>query len=274
MMSQFKPTRAVVTGAGSGLGREFCLELARRGARVMASDVKLEDARATAEACGNDSHAVRCDVSDPAQVEALAQIAEQKLGPIDLVINNAGVAVGGAVGEISLEDWRWIVGVNFWGVIHGCHAFLPRMKARGAGHVLNVASAAGLIYAPLLAPYNMTKAAVVALSETLAAELGGTGVGVTVLCPTFFQTNIAKSSRTTGSVTGMLAETEKMMRFNKIQADGVARFALDACEAGELHALPHADGRWLWRLKRAIPSKFPILAAKALKARAKKNGAP
>src|SRR5438105_272418 len=144
-MSQFKPTRAVITGAGSGLGRAICLELASRDVKLIASDLKLDDARATADACGAGAQAVRCDVSDAAQVEALAQIAEQKLGPVDLVVNNAGVAVGGAVGEVSLEDWRWIVGVNFWGVVHGCHVFLPRMKARGVGHILNVASAAGLI---------------------------------------------------------------------------------------------------------------------------------
>src|SRR5581483_3463973 len=214
--------------------------------------------------------AVRCDVSDPAQVEALAQIAEQKLGPIDLIVNNAGVAVSGAVGEVSLEDWRWIVGVNLWGVVHGCHAFLPRMKARGAGHVLNVASAAGLIYAPLMGPYNATKAAVVALSETLAAELDGSGVGVTVLCPTFFQTNITRNSRATAATQPFLADGEKLMAAAKPQADGVARFALDACEAGQLYALPHADGRWLWRLKRIIPERFPWLAAKAIQRRAKR----
>src|SRR6185312_10510780 len=112
-----------------------------------------------------------------------------------LVINNAGVAVGGRVGEVALDDWRWIMGVNLWGVIHGCHVFATQLRAQGSGHILNVASAAGLLAPPGMAPYNVTKAAVVALSETLRGELRDAGVGVTVLCPTFFRTNIAASSR-------------------------------------------------------------------------------
>jgi NAD(P)-dependent dehydrogenase (short-subunit alcohol dehydrogenase family) len=264
-----QPLRAVVTGAGSGLGRALCLELHRRGARICASDIRLEDARSTADACGGE--AVRCDVANADEVAALAAIAEKKLGGVDLLVNNAGVAVGGAVGEVSLEDWRWIVGVNFWGPIHGCHAFLPAMKARGAGHVLNVASAAGLISGPQLAPYNMTKSAVVALSETLAVELVGTGVGVTVLCPTFFKTNIAKSARSTPGLAPLMQDVHKMMEAGKLQADAVARFAIDACEAGRLYALPHADGRWLWRLKRMMPESFPSLAARAIQARLKAN---
>ena len=126
--------------------------------------------------------------------EALAAEADRAFGGTDLVVNNAGVAVGGPVGAVPLDDWKWIFGVNLWGVIYGCHVFVPRFKAQGHGHVINVASAAGLLSAPEMGPYNVTKAGVVALSETLAAELSGTGVGVTVLCPTFFRTNILASS--------------------------------------------------------------------------------
>ncbi len=250
--------RAVVTGAGSGLGRAFCLELARRGARLVCADIDEAAAAKTAAEVGGT--AVRCDVARVEEVEALAAAAERALGGVDLVINNAGVAVGGLVGEVPLDDWRWIMGVNLWGVIYGCHVFAPRLRKQGRGHILNVASAAGLLAPPGMAPYNVTKAAVVALSETLRAELRDAGVGVTVLCPTFFRTNIAQSSR---AIDGkQRALVEKLMSRSKIQADDVARLALDAARRNELYALPHADGRWMWRLKRWAPDSFASVSAK------------
>jgi NAD(P)-dependent dehydrogenase (short-subunit alcohol dehydrogenase family) len=176
-------------------------------------------------------------------------------GGADLVVNNAGVGLAGPVGKVPLEDWRWIVGVNLWGVIHGCHVFVPRFKARGRGHVINVASAAGLLAAPEMAAYNVTKSGVVALSETLAAELDGTGVGVTVLCPTFFRTNIVRNGRS-HTQRAQPEAVEKIMDRAKIQAPDVARFALATADAGGLYALPHGDGRWMWRLKRLLPETF------------------
>lgn len=259
-MSIVDSPRAVVTGAASGLGRAFCLELGRRGARLLCADVDEPGARKTAADVGGT--ALRCDVARIEEVEALAAEAERALGGVDLVINNAGVAVGGAVGDVALDDWRWIMGVNLWGVIHGCHVFAPRLRAQGRGHILNVASAAGLLAPPGMAPYNVTKAAVVALSETLAAELAPSGVGVTVLCPTFFQTNIGKSARSVDD--RKLALVEKLMARAKVQADDVARFALDAAARDELYALPHADGRWMWRLKRWAPGSFAAVSAKVV----------
>lgn len=252
--------RAVVTGGAGGLGRAFCLALAARGAKVLVSDVDLAGAEETAAEVGRrggTGHAVACDVSDPAQVAALLSEADAKLGGVDLVVNNAGVAVAGPVGEIPLEDWRWITSVNYWGVIHGCHVFLPRFKQQGSGHVLNVASTAGLVSAPFMAPYNMTKAAVVALSETLAGELHGTGVGVTVLCPTFFRTNIMASSRRTAMDDGGMENVvNHRMDSSKLQADDVARVALEACDRGRLYAVPMSDGQWSWRMKRLMPERF------------------
>ncbi len=250
--------RAVVTGAGSGLGRAFCLELASRKAHILAVDIDLARAEETAELCkkaGGDVISGRCDVSKAAEVEALATEMDRAFGGADLVINNAGVGVGGPVGVVPLADWEWILGVNLWGVIYGCHSFAPRFKARGSGHILNVASAAGLIAGPDMAPYNVTKSGVVALSETLAAELAGTEVKVTVLCPTFFRTNIAKDGRTSGEVGGT-AVIDKLMSRSAIQAPEVARAALAAADAGKLYALPHPDGRWMWRMKRLMPETF------------------
>ncbi len=241
--------RAVVTGAGGGLGRAFCLELARRGARIIASDNRADAAEETAtmlRSSGAEAHAFTCDVARAAEVELLAVEADERFGGTDLLINNAGVAVSGAVGEVSLDDWAWIMGINLWGVIHGCHAFLPRMKKQKSGHVLNVASAAGLLSAPMMGPYNVTKAGVVALSETLYGELSPIGLGVTVLCPTFFKTDIAKNGRGPADADDMKHVAEKLMAKSKIQADDVAKFALDTCDAGKLYAIPHPDGRWMW----------------------------
>ena len=250
--------RAVVTGAGSGLGRAFCLELKKRNARILCADIDEAAAQRTAADVGGT--AARCDVSRIEDVEALAAAADRALGGVDLVVNNAGVAVAGPVGEVPLDDWRWIMGVNLWGVIYGCHVFAPRLRKQGRGHILNVASAAGLLSPPGMAPYNVTKAAVVALSETLNGELKGSGVGVTVLCPTFFRTNIGKSAR--GGDAKQAALIEKLMAKSKIQADDVARLALEAAADGEFYALPHADGRWMWRLKRWAPSQFVSVTAK------------
>ncbi len=164
--------RTVVTGAGSGLGRALCQELAHRGARIVASDIDLDAAVATVNGLGSaTAYAVRCDVTHLEEVERLATECDRLLGGVDLVINNAGVAVGGLVGEVSIDNWAWIIGINLWGPIHGCHVFAPRLRAQRSGHILNVASTAGLITSPRLSPYCVTKSAVVALSETLWGSL-------------------------------------------------------------------------------------------------------
>ncbi len=137
---------AVVTGAGSGIGRSFALELAKRNTAVVCADLKLESAEETAamiEEAGGTAYAVACDVGKAEQVEALADKAEQLLGnPVSLVINNAGVGIGGKFEELSLEDWKWAMDVNLWGVVHGCHYFVPGFKKQGRGAIINVASAA------------------------------------------------------------------------------------------------------------------------------------
>jgi NAD(P)-dependent dehydrogenase (short-subunit alcohol dehydrogenase family) len=244
-----------VTGAGSGLGRAFCDVLAARGARIVVSDIDLASAEATAEGvrrAGGEAVVQVADVAKFDEVEALATLAERTFGGADLVINNAGVAVSGDLGDVPLEDWRWIVGINLMGVVHGCHAFVPRFKKQGSGAVINVASAAGLVHAPSMSAYNATKAAVVALSETLYAEVADLGIGVTVLCPTFFKTNIGRSSR--GSDPRLQGFVEKLMEKSKLQAPEVAAFAIDSLENGRLMAVPMRDGRWFWRVKRYSPA--------------------
>jgi NAD(P)-dependent dehydrogenase (short-subunit alcohol dehydrogenase family) len=249
-----RPT-CVVTGAGSGLGRAFCEVLAERGARVIASDVNDAGLTETVTSLAGrtEAYAQRCDVGRRDEVEALARFAEERFGSVDLLVNNAGVAVSGAIGEVPERDWRWIMDVNLWGPIHGCEVFVPGMKRRGRGHVLNVASLAGIANAPRMGPYNVTKAGLIALSETLHGELKGTGVGVSVLCPSFFPTNILRDAR--GGRPEEMGLAEKLMARSPIKAHDVARIALDACARGTLHILPHREGRWVWRLRRAAPQR-------------------
>src|SRR5262245_48988771 len=244
--------RAVITGAGSGLGRALALELAKRRARILVADINEAGAEKTVRLvaqAGAEAHATRCDVSKSEDVMALLATADRTIGGVDLLVNNAGVAAGGPVGVIPLSDWEWLMGINLWGVIYGCHVFIPRFKEQRGGHILNVASAAGFFSGPHMAPYNVTKAGVIALSETLRTELHEDRISVTVLCPTFFRTNIGASARTHGD-TVEPSFVDRLMDRAKIQASDVARIAIEAADAGRLYALPHPDGRWVWRVKR------------------------
>jgi NAD(P)-dependent dehydrogenase (short-subunit alcohol dehydrogenase family) len=254
--------RAVVTGAAGGLGRSLAVKLGARGGHVVCSDVDEAGLAETVKlvvGAGGRALSARCDVAVASEVEALRDTAERELGGVDLVVNNAGVAVGGLVGDVPIEDWRWIVDINLMGVVHGCHYFLPAMRQRRSGWLLNVASIAGHVYAPNMGPYNATKAAVVALTETLAVELEGSGVGATALCPYFFRTNIARSSRT--HTKGVTTEgVERLMDKSKLTADDVAELALEACDAGKVQCFPHLESKVLQAVKRASPALLRKLA--------------
>jgi len=249
---------AVVTGAGSGLGRAFAKALVSRGAVVVVADVRESTARETVREIGADAgrvHVVVCDVTKEDDVARLAEESATLAGEVDLLVNNAGIGAAGDVGVADLDSWRRAIDVNLCGVIHGCHYFVPRMRARGRGHVLNVASAAAIAAVPGMGAYNVTKAGVVALSETLAAEAARDGVGVTVLLPGFFPTNIVSDA--VGTVEeGKRRLAETWMQRSKYSADDIARLALGAVERGKLYALPHGEIRWLWRLKRAAPRTY------------------
>jgi NAD(P)-dependent dehydrogenase (short-subunit alcohol dehydrogenase family) len=259
-----RDTRAVITGAGSGLGRALATALAARGATVVVSDVRAHAAEDTAEAirvAGGRAFALACDVTKVDDVARLAAEATRLAGDVDLLVNNAGIGAAGRIGDGTLDTWQRTIDVNLWGVVYGCHHFVPRMRERGRGHVLNVASAAALGAPPSMGAYNVTKSAVLALSETLAAEASSYGVGVTVLCPGFFRTNILE-----GSV-GVLSEEQRRyieseMTRSRHDADDVARFAIAAVEAGKLYAVPHAEIRWLWRAKRIAPGLFTRLVGR------------
>ncbi len=237
---------AVVTGAASGIGRALAERWATEGMKVVLADVEegpLDAARDELDASGADVLAVRTDVSDGGQVDALATATLEHFGAVHLVCNNAGVGGGGLSWEATREDWDWVLGVNLWGVVHGIRAFVPHLVAQDEGHVVNTASIAGFAYAPMMGPYNASKAAVVAISETLKAELAmqGSAVGVSVLCPGWVNTRIMDSDRNRPGGrydTGLMSEGREVMR--QVLAGGkppaeVAHLVAAAVREGTTH---------------------------------------
>ncbi|MBX3157019.1 MAG: SDR family NAD(P)-dependent oxidoreductase [Deltaproteobacteria bacterium] len=200
-MKQLQGKVAVVTGGASGIGLAMAARFARDGMKVVLADIEepaLEAARAELAGAGADVLAVRTDVADAASVTALAEATFARFGTAHVVCNNAGVGAGGFSWQGTLADWKWTIDVNLWGVVHGIRAFVPRLVEQREGHVINTASMAGLLSVPGLAPYCVTKHAVVTLTECLHHELalfsGGT-VHASVLCPGFVKTRIMHSER-------------------------------------------------------------------------------
>ncbi|MBI2709188.1 MAG: SDR family NAD(P)-dependent oxidoreductase [Actinobacteria bacterium] len=191
---------AVVTGAASGIGLAMSRRFASAGAKVVMADIEddaLDTALDDVRSMGAEAIRVRTDVRELAHVEALRDAALDAFGAVHVVCNNAGVGGGGTVWDSDLADWRWVIDVNLWGVIYGCHVFLPLLRDQGEGHVVNTASMAGLTASPFMGPYNVSKFGVVALSETIHGELSleGSNVGVSVLCPGWVNTRIGDADR-------------------------------------------------------------------------------
>jgi NAD(P)-dependent dehydrogenase (short-subunit alcohol dehydrogenase family) len=197
--ADFRDKAVVVTGAASGIGREIALAFARRGARLAVADIDaqgLEGIRRELESSGTPVYAQVVDVSIAADVAGLCTNVYREMGRADILCNNAGVAVGGWMEDVSLDDWKWQLGPNLWGAVYGCHYFYPRMITQGGGgHIVNVASGAGLVPMPVTVAYNTTKYAVVGLSETLRAEAALHGIGVSAVCPGFVATNVVHNAR-------------------------------------------------------------------------------
>jgi NAD(P)-dependent dehydrogenase (short-subunit alcohol dehydrogenase family) len=200
-LKDFNGKVVVVTGAANGIGREIARAFARRGAKLAIADIDtegLQDVRDELASLGCEAYNQTVDVSVSEQVKDFCNNVYRKMARVDVLCNNAGVAVGGDFENISLEDLEWIVGVNLMGVVHGCHFFYPRMiEQGGGGHIVNTASAAGLGPFPGLTAYGCTKYGVVGLSETLRAEAALHGIGVSVICPGVIATDIVKRSKIT-----------------------------------------------------------------------------
>jgi NAD(P)-dependent dehydrogenase (short-subunit alcohol dehydrogenase family) len=258
-MKQLKGRVAAVTGAASGLGRAMALAFADEGMDLALGDVSdLSEVKQSIEGKGVKAVAMKVDVSKEAEVQKFCD----SLRAVHVVCNNAGVALPGAAWENSVDDWRWILGVNLWGVIHGVRSFAPRLLAQDEGHIVNTASVAGLISPPASGAYNVTKHAVVTLSESLYHDLRerNSRVGVSVLCPAYVPTGIADSERhrPAGSVPGTFSEQTRAKQANmrkavasgKLSADDVARAVVAAIKEERFYILTHP------RIKGAIRARM------------------
>lgn len=253
-----------MTGGASGIGRALAEGLAREGVRVVVADLDEPGLAATVQAiraAGGEALAVRTDVTQPGEVQSLAERAVGAFRRVHILCNNAGVALWGGLENATMRDWQWVLGVNLWGVIHGLQAFVPRMIAQQeGGHILNTASMAGLIASQGLGIYNTSKYAVVGLSETLAKDLRPYGIGVSVLCPMGVATQIRASERArpTHLRNEAPSQPEPVELIGRtLSPEAVAAMAIAAIRQNQLYVVTHEEGleplrRRFQRLEQAI----------------------
>lgn len=279
-MKDFAGRTAVITGGGSGFGREFARIASALEMNVVLADVQQDALDAVANELqrnGTDVLARRVDVSKADEVEALADATASTFGPVHLLFNNAGVGSGGLIWENSIRDWEWVLGVNLWGVIHGTRSFVPGMLAAAAddrnyeGHVVNTASMAGLLNAPNMGVYNVSKHAVVSFTETLYQDLAlvDAPIGASVLCPYFVPTGINESHRNApaevaGEESSASKRAQQMMMqkavgSGKVSAVDVAEAVFQAIREGQFYVFshPHALGNVEARMKDIVGIRNP-----------------
>lgn len=255
-MNELRGRTAFVTGGASGIGLALAHAFGAEGMRVAIADIELPALRAAREqlsAAGVDVLELELDVADAKAVEQVAQRVEQAFGKVHIVCNNAGVAAGGPLEQATLDDWNWLLSVNLMGVVHGVTSFLPRLRAHGeGGHIVNTASIAGFLTFPGLGIYTATKRAVVGLSEALHAELAGSGIGVSVLCPGFVRTRISDSGRNRPPrhgappprPAGGLAETgAAVLALHGADPASIAARVVAAVRTNELYVFTHPELR-------------------------------
>jgi NAD(P)-dependent dehydrogenase (short-subunit alcohol dehydrogenase family) len=253
--------RIFITGGASGLGRALAQRYARAGWRVCIGDRDAAGAAETIAALTGPqaklAHALSCDVTRESDLEAAAAWLRASWGGVDVVVNNAGVAQVGGIVDTTLDDWQWIIDINLLGVVRGCKVFTPLFRAQGGGHFVNVASMAGLVHPPLGGAYNASKAAVVALSETLAFELHADAIAVSVVCPAFFRTRLAEHARAADSASALAVR--KLVGKARHGADEIAALVERGIARRDFHILTHREVKVVWLMKRFLP--FALYAA-------------
>ena len=269
---------AVVTGAASGIGLGMARRFAAEGMRVVMADIERNALQAAVDelaSSGSEVVAAPTDTSVLDEVEALAALTLDRFGAVHVVCNNAGVGSRGLpFRELPLRDFEWVLGVNLWGVIHGLHAFLPHLRLQDEGHIVNTASVSALYHLPNMAPYNASKAAVMALSETLKFELDSEGshVGVSVLCPSWVRTNISTASRNLPERLAYELTTEQMAQIAQykdrrkqqlvtaMEPDEVAGQVCDAIRTNRFYVITHPASVAIMqdRFDRIVANENPV----------------
>lgn len=258
-MREFAGKTAFVTGGAGGIGFALARAFAQAGMKVMLADIEADTLQAAVKKLQEISPDIRgtiCDVADAASVERAAQATFAAFGHVHVVCNNAGVAAGGGIDHISLDNWRWVIDVNLMGVLHGIKSFLPHIRTHGeGGHIVNTASMAGMQTGLGFSPYGASKFAVVSMSEGLAAQLKPDGIGVSVLCPSFVRTRIGESGRNrperygqpqpldpASPAAAMVAEIARQLEAG-LDPTSVAARVLTAIRENELYVFTHPGMR-------------------------------
>lgn len=280
-MKTLKDRVVALTGAGSGIGRACAKLLARHGALIALSDVNeqgLAETVAQCKALGGQVTALRVDLADRAAVHRWAEAVHKEFGRVNVIINNAGVALGSTIETMKYEDFDWLMGINFWGVVHGTKAFLPLIKETGDGHIVNISSVFGLIALPTQGAYNAAKFAVKGFTEALRQELQveGSPIGVTCVHPGGIKTNIARSARLTPSK-GMVdeASARTMEKAFRTTPERAAQDIIKAILKNRRRQLIGADAVLIDLMQRAMPELYQnviIAGAKRHRAKLMKRG--
>lgn len=260
---RFPKKRILITGATTGFGEALAYALAARGWNVAVTGRKLDAVKRTADEVtrrGGKGLGLQLEVREKAQWTVVRQKLNKAWGGIDILVNNAGVADANKMVDMSDEDWENLLSTNLDGVINGCRTYVPEMQKQKSGYIFNVASIAGLLSMPEMANYSVSKAGVIALSETLSTELSAADIGITVLCPSGFKSSLlekaAQNGRdTTGQSVGARI-VQKDMDKGKHTSETVAAFAIRAMEKGHLYSIPQAEYKLIWAAKRLAPNSF------------------
>lgn len=256
LSSNYPLKRAFITGAASGLGKALCHELAVDGWTIGISDINLDGLTLTKqeiEQLGGKAFSYLLDVSNREQYQHVANQFLNDVGGIDILFNNAGVGDGGNFEEYSLDNWEWMVRINQMSVVYGCHIFIPTFKKQKSGHIISIASLAAISCAPQMGAYNMTKAAVVAISETLYGELMDFNIKVSCVQPSYFKTNIADQVRGGKQIQKI---TKSLIDRSGIEPKEIAQEVLTRAGKGELYIILPKLARKMWLFKRLMPMRF------------------
>lgn len=261
----FKDKIVIVTGGASGIGRAVCNELGRRGAVLTLADIdteRLEKAASEISDAGGRARALRVDVTKADEVQKLVAETAGEHGRLDYIFNNAGIAIVGEVRDMTLDNWRKIVDVNLWGVIYGTMAAYPLMIEQGFGHIVNIASAAGLVGVPMLASYCTTKHAVVGLSTSLRHEAAALGVNVSVVCPGFIRTELFENAEL---LNARREEATAQVESISIKVESAALKIIRGVEKNKSIINFPFSARFLWWLHRLYPPSLSPLLAKGVR---------
>lgn len=253
LSKKYPKKRAFITGAGSGLGLALCEELAKDGWTIGMSDINFEAVKASGDkvkALGGTPLLFQLDVADKKQYETVATDFLTETQGIDLLVNNAGVGDAGYTEEYGLENWEWILSINLMGVVNGCHYFIPAMKQQKAGYIINISSAAAFSSLPKMSAYNVGKAGVLSLSETMDGELYPYNVRVSAVMPTFFKTQVMQYSRGDADHVEL---SRLIFATSKMTPDQVAKTILVKSGKNKFHIILPSDAKFMYWLKRHFP---------------------